>query len=77
MSKVILQCEALSRVYDDGDRSVTVLENVDLTLLAGEKIAVVGASGSGKTVVASQIAAHMAINQQAKGVFISTEQKGP
>lgn len=49
MSKVILQCEALSRVYDDGDRSVTVLENVDLTLLAGEKIAVVGASGSGKS----------------------------
>lgn len=49
MSKVILQCESLSRVYDDGDRSVTVLENVDLTLLAGEKIAVVGASGSGKS----------------------------
>ena len=49
MSEVVLQCEALSRIYDDGDRSVTVLENVELTLLAGEKIAVVGASGSGKS----------------------------
>ena len=49
MSEVILQCEALSRIYDDGDRSVTVLENVELTLQAGEKIAVVGASGSGKS----------------------------
>ena len=49
MSSVVLQCEGLSRIYDDGDRSVTVLRSVDLTLLAGEKIAVVGGSGSGKS----------------------------
>ena len=49
MDEVILQCEDLSRVYEDGDRAVTVLENVALALLAGEKIAVVGASGSGKS----------------------------
>lgn len=49
MSDVVLQCEGLSRVYEDGDRSVTVLRSVDLTLLAGEKIAVVGGSGSGKS----------------------------
>jgi lipoprotein-releasing system ATP-binding protein len=49
MSSVVLRCEGLSRVYDDGDRSVTVLRSVDLTLLAGEKIAVVGGSGSGKS----------------------------
>lgn len=49
MSEVVLQCEGLSRIYDDGDRSVTVLRSVDLTLLAGEKIAVVGGSGSGKS----------------------------
>lgn len=49
MSEVVLQCEGLSRIYDDGDKSVTVLRSVDLTLLAGEKIAVVGGSGSGKS----------------------------
>ncbi|MEZ5572320.1 MAG: ATP-binding cassette domain-containing protein [Halioglobus sp.] len=49
MSDVVLQCEGLSRVYEDGDRAVTVLRNVDLTLLAGEKIAVVGGSGCGKS----------------------------
>ena len=49
MSKTVLQCEALCRVYEDGDRSVSVLQDVSLNLLAGEKIAVVGASGSGKS----------------------------
>lgn len=49
MSKTVLQCESLGRVYKDGDRSVTVLENVEMTLAAGEKIAVIGASGSGKS----------------------------
>lgn len=49
MSDVVLQCEALCRVYEDGDKSVTVLRSVDLTLLAGEKIAIVGGSGSGKS----------------------------
>lgn len=49
MSEVVLQCEALSRVYVDGDRSVTVLRSVDLSLKAGEKIAIVGGSGSGKS----------------------------
>jgi lipoprotein-releasing system ATP-binding protein len=49
MSKVVLQCESLGRIYDDGDRSVRVLEDINFSLLAGEKIAVIGASGSGKS----------------------------
>lgn len=49
MSNCVLQCENLGRVYEDGDRSVSVLEDINFSLLAGEKIAVVGASGSGKS----------------------------
>jgi lipoprotein-releasing system ATP-binding protein len=49
MSSPVLRCESLCRVYEDGGRTVTVLENVELSLWAGEKIAVIGASGSGKS----------------------------
>ena len=49
MSDVVLRCEALSRVYRDGDRLVEVLRDINLTLASGEKIAVVGASGSVKS----------------------------
>lgn len=49
MSNVVLKCEALSRVYKDGQHTVKVLSDVDFELVAGEKIAVIGASGSGKS----------------------------
>ena len=49
MSNAVLECRSLSKVYQDGEHVVTVLQSVDLNLAAGEKIAVVGASGSGKS----------------------------
>ena len=47
MSEVVLCCEDLCRTYQDGERSVSVLQAVDLALRAGEKIAVVGAGPAG------------------------------
>jgi lipoprotein-releasing system ATP-binding protein len=49
MSSPVLQCNKLDKIYRDGDRSVTVLQNLDFALSAGEKIAIVGTSGSGKS----------------------------
>lgn len=49
MNNPVLQCNNLGKVYRDGDRSVTVLQGLNLNLEAGEKIAIVGTSGSGKS----------------------------
>ena len=46
---VILQAENLTKTYTSGDRSLTVLHEIDLTVHKGETLAIVGPSGSGKT----------------------------
>ncbi|NBS96192.1 MAG: lipoprotein-releasing ABC transporter ATP-binding protein LolD [Betaproteobacteria bacterium] len=45
----VLQARALSKTYGDGPRALTVLKGVDLTVQAGEFVAIIGASGSGKS----------------------------
>ncbi|MHC4883504.1 MAG: ABC transporter ATP-binding protein [Planctomycetota bacterium] len=45
----LLQLEAVSKTYDVGLEPLTVLRDVDLTVQAGESLAVVGPSGSGKS----------------------------
>lgn len=47
--KPILFCEKLKKAYQDGDRVIPVLESVDLAVMPGESLAIVGRSGSGKT----------------------------
>lgn len=49
MSDAVLVCEALGRVYEDGEHRVAVLENINFSLPAGDKVAIIGASGSGKS----------------------------
>jgi len=50
MSKpVVLSCQNLSKQYNEGAAAVSVLNNLQLTLHAGERIAIVGSSGSGKS----------------------------
>ncbi|KPM78975.1 MULTISPECIES: lipoprotein-releasing ABC transporter ATP-binding protein LolD [Pseudoalteromonas] len=49
MSDLVINCQQLNKVYQDGDNEVAVLKGVDLALNQGEMLAVVGSSGSGKS----------------------------
>jgi len=45
----LIEIERVSKRYTQGDLAVQVLQDVSLTINAGEFVAIVGASGSGKT----------------------------
>lgn len=48
-SEMIIQCRDLERQFDEGRLKVSVLNGVNLSVHAGETLAIVGTSGSGKS----------------------------
>ncbi len=46
---VVLSCHGLGRTFSDGNLHVPVLSQVNLTVQAGQQLAIVGSSGSGKS----------------------------
>ncbi|WP_417664670.1 lipoprotein-releasing ABC transporter ATP-binding protein LolD [Pseudidiomarina donghaiensis] len=48
-SPMLMECRHLSRSYQDGDRQLQVLQDINLSVAAGEMLAIVGSSGSGKS----------------------------
>ena len=49
MTEILIQARALKRYYRRGSETVKALDGVDLTIRAGEMVAILGPSGSGKT----------------------------
>ncbi len=45
----VLQVDALTKTFDSGGRTLTVIDDVSFEVAAGETCAIVGPSGSGKT----------------------------
>ena len=46
---MVIQCQALCKVFKEGKLHVEVLKGVDLQVVEGERVAIVGSSGSGKS----------------------------
>ena len=49
----MLRLESICKSYTDGDETISILEQVSLTVETGEKIAIIGPSGSGKSTLLS------------------------
>lgn len=49
MRDPVIECRQLWRVYTQGPAQIEVLKGIDLTVARGERVAIVGASGTGKS----------------------------
>ena len=62
-STIILNAKGIEKRFVQGDASIEVLGGVDLSLAAGERVAIVGRSGSGKSSLLHVLAGLDDVNQ--------------
>ncbi|EJN00601.1 MacB family efflux pump subunit [Phyllobacterium sp. YR531] len=66
MSSALLEVKQLSRIFSAGSEEVVALNNVDVSIAAGEFVAIVGASGSGKSTLMNILGC---LDQPTKGSY--------
>jgi len=49
MSRPVIEVKGLQKSYREGENQLTVLSDLELTVMTGERVAIVGLSGSGKS----------------------------
>lgn len=54
-NKAVLECRHLGKSYSEGPAEVHVLQDVELYLKPGERVAIIGSSGSGKTTLLNML----------------------
>ena len=54
-NNAVLSCRDLGKRYEEGPESVVVLSGLQLELLPGERVAIVGSSGSGKSTLLNML----------------------
>ena len=54
--KPVLELNAVSKGYVDGERQIEVLRSLSLSLASGQSLAVTGPSGSGKSTLLNLLA---------------------
>jgi lipoprotein-releasing system ATP-binding protein len=68
----ILKTSGLTRVYEQGGETLSVLHNIDVEIKAGEIVALVGPSGSGKSTFLQSVGL---LDQPTKGEIFIGDQK--
>ena len=54
-NKAVLECRHLGKSYSEGPAEVHVLQDVELYLKPGERVAIIGSSGAGKTTLLNML----------------------
>lgn len=49
MTHAVLKCSNISKIYTEGPQDVQVLKQINLDIMPGDRLAIIGSSGSGKT----------------------------
>ncbi|MGU5625550.1 MacB family efflux pump subunit [Aeromonas caviae] len=63
----LLQLRGIRRHFKEGERTVTVLDGIDLAIARGEMVAIVGASGSGKSTLMNLLGC---LDQPSEGAYL-------